>query len=256
MSPEKIRLQKYIAECGISSRRKAETLITEGRVKVNGQRAQIGAQVIAGVDTVTLNGKRIKPETVLRYIMLNKPRGYVTTLSDEFGRKCVTDLLGESGQRLFPVGRLDKDSEGLLLLTNDGAFSYALTHPSESVPKVYRVTVKPEITDSQFASLQSGLEIDGRQTQAAEIQILSSQPGRAVLLVTLTEGRNRQIRKMCEAVNLEVARLKRVSINGIKLGMLPAGKWRDLTADEVDKLKKTASGGRKTAENKNPERRK
>lgn len=256
MSPEKIRLQKYIAECGISSRRKAETLIAEGRVKVNGKRAQIGAQVTPGIDTVSLDGDKIKPETALRYIMLNKPRGYVTTLSDEFGRKCVTDLLSEANERLYPVGRLDKDSEGLLLLTNDGAFSYALTHPSGNVTKVYRVTVKPEMTDEKFASLQSGLEIDGRQTQAADIQVLVSQPGRAVLLVTLTEGRNRQIRKMCEAASLEVARLKRVSIGGIKLGMLPTGQWRDLTAEEVEKLKKAASGVKKPTEKKKSERRK
>jgi len=256
LSPKKIRLQKYIAECGISSRRKAETLITQGRVKINGQRAQIGAQVIPGVDTVSLDGKKIKPETALRYIMLNKPRGYVTTLSDEFGRKCVTDLLGEAGQRLFPVGRLDKDSEGLLLLTNDGAFSYDLTHPSSRVPKVYRVTVKPGITDEQLAALQTGVEIEGRRAQADNIELTASQPGRAVLLVTLTEGRNRQIRKMCEAIDLEVARLKRISIAGVKLGMLQTGDWRDLTPEEVEKLKKASADGRKTSNHRIPERRK
>ena len=255
MSPEKIRLQKYIAECGIASRRKAETLIDEGRVKVNGKRAVIGAQITPGIDTVMLDGSKINHDTTPRYIMLNKPRGYVTTLSDEFGRKCVNDLVKDAGQRLFPVGRLDKDSEGLLLMTNDGGFSFALAHPSGNVSKVYRVTVKPEITDEKFAALQSGLEIDRRRIKAADIEVLVSQPGRSVLLITLTEGKNRQIRKMCETANLEVARLKRVSIAGLKLGMLPTGKWRELTAEEVDKLKRAASGTIKTAENKNSEKR-
>ena len=165
--------------------------------------------------------------------MLNKPRGYVTTVSDELDRKCVMDLLEGVEERVYPVGRLDKNSEGLLLFTNDGNFANSVMHPSKHLAKTYRVTVRPDITDDQLITMSSGMEIDGHKTQPAVINVLSKEPGRVVLLMTIREGRNRQIRKMCEGVGLEVARLRRISIGPLKLGMLKPGTWRELKPEEL-----------------------
>jgi 23S rRNA pseudouridine2605 synthase len=179
--------------------------------------------------------------------MLNKPRGYVTTVSDELGRKTVMDLIPDIDERIYPVGRLDKDSEGLLLLTNDGNFTNCMTHPSHEYAKVYRVTVRPKVDDIILNNLRKGIEIDGRMTAPCEVTVLEQQENRVVLEFVLHEGRNRQIRKMCESQGLEVARLKRLSVGSLKLGMLGQGKYRELTEQEVKKLLRSAGHG----ENKN-----
>ena len=231
---EKIRIQKMIADCGYCSRRKAEELMQQGRVKLNGHPVKPGDKC-GFKDLITIDGERLMlpRKRNFVYIMLNKPRGYVTTVSDELERRCVMDLLEDVEERVYPVGRLDRNSEGLLLLTNDGEFANSIMHPSRHVSKTYRVTVRPDISDDQLVALSEGVVIDGRKTLPANVVVKSKETGRVVLLITIKEGRNRQIRKMCEAVGLEVARLRRVSIGPLKLGMLPPGKWRELTADEL-----------------------
>lgn len=249
MADNKIRLQKFLSEAGVASRRKAEEMIRNGSVKVNGVTAQIGDSVDPKRDTVTVKGKKVRKESNMRYVLLNKPRGYVTTTDDELGRKCVLELVRDVKERVYPVGRLDRVSEGALILTNDGAFANAMMHPSRHVPKTYKVTVRPDITAEKVDLLSTGIELDGRMTAPAEVRVISREEGRAVLEIVLYEGRNRQIRRMCEAVELEVARLRRVSIGSVKLGMLQTGDWRDLTPAEVDSLLKSAGvktgGGKK-----------
>lgn len=236
----KVRLQKFMADCGVASRRKSEELIEAGKVKVNGHTARIGDKIDPKKDLVTVGGKKINKVDKLYYIMLNKPRGYLTTVSDEFGRKTVMDLV-DIKARVYPVGRLDKDSEGLLLLTNDGAFANLLTHPKHSFAKVYRVTVRPAVSDEILDELRNGIEIDGRKTAPCDVSVITEEEGRVVLEFILREGRNRQIRKMCDAVGLEVARLKRVAIGPVKLGMLQTGKSRQLTDNEIKKLIRSSS---------------
>ena len=191
---------------------------------------------------IELDGTRVKtrqePQPV--YLMLCKPRGFVTTMHDEKGRRSVAELVADVPERVYPVGRLDYNSEGLLLMTNDGDFANLIAHPSTHVPKVYRVTVHPGVTEEQLTRLAVGVEIDGRMTAPASVRVLEQQPGRVVLEFVLHEGRNRQIRNMCEAVGLEVARLKRTAIGAVKLGMLPQGRFRDLTPDEVRRLRAAA----------------
>lgn len=242
---EKIRIQKMIADSGYCSRRKAEELISRGRVKLNGHPVKLGDKC-GFYDLVTIDGKRIvmPRKRNFVYIMMNKPRGYVTTVSDELDRRCVMDLLEGVEERVYPVGRLDRNSEGLLLFTNDGDLANSIMHPSRHITKTYRVTVRPDISDDQLVKLSGGVEIDGRMTMPANIVVKEKQPGRVVLLITIREGRNRQIRKMCEAVGLEVARLRRISIGPIRLGMLKPGAWRELTADELRALR-TAIGKEK-----------
>ena len=240
MSDNKIRLQKFLSEAGIASRRKAEEMIRSGLVKVNGKIANIGDSVDSKTDSVSVGGKKVKKENSLRYILLNKPRGYVTTTDDDLGRKCVLELVSGVKERIYPVGRLDRISEGALILTNDGEFANAMMHPSKHVPKTYRVTVRPGITSEQVDILSTGVDIDGRMTAPADVRVLSKEDGRAVLEIVLYEGRNRQIRRMCEALELEVARLKRTAVGSVKLGMLKTGEWRDLTPQEVESLLKSA----------------
>ena len=236
MADEKIRLQKYLAECGIASRRKSEELIAAGKVKVNGVTASIGDKVNPKHDKVTVSGKKAVSVKKSVYIMLNKPRGFITTMSDEHDRKCVAELVKGINTRVYPVGRLDRESEGLLIMTNDGEFANALTHPSKHVSKTYRVTIRPEITKEQATAFRNGIEIDGRMTAPADLRILEAQDNRTVVEVTIYEGRNRQIRKMFEALGIEVARLKRTKVGNLKLGMLKQGDYRDLTPDEVNSL--------------------
>ncbi|MBP5361520.1 MAG: rRNA pseudouridine synthase [Ruminococcus sp.] len=239
---EKIRIQKMIADSGYCSRRKAEELISKGRVKLNGHPVKLGDKC-GFKDLITIDGERIymPRKKNLIYIMMNKPRGYVTTVSDELDRRCVMDLLEGVEERVYPIGRLDRNSEGLLLFTNDGDFANSIMHPSRHVSKTYRVTVRPDINDDQLVQLSEGVEIEGKKTLPATVVVKEKEPGRVVLLMTIKEGRNRQIRKMCEAVGLEVARLRRVSIGPIKLGMLKPGAWRELTAEELRALR-TAIG--------------
>ncbi len=232
------RLQKFLSECSVASRRKSEELIREGKVRVNGKIAQIGDKIDPKKDSVTVNGKKVVKVKQKYYIMLNKPRGYVTTMSDELGRKCVAELVQDVGAAVYPVGRLDKDSEGLLLLTNDGEFANAVMHPRKHIPKTYRVTVRSNINDAQVEKLENGIDIegDGRDTLPASVRIIEKSAERSVFEITIYEGRNRQIRKMCEQVSLDVIRLKRNSVGSVKLGMLKVGKWRELTEDEVHRL--------------------
>ena len=245
MADNKVRLQKYLSECGVASRRKAEDLIMAGKVKVNGKPASIGDKIDPKNDTVVVAGKKVRKSKKNTYIMLHKPRGFITTLSDEMGRKCVAQLIEDVGTRVYPVGRLDRDSEGLLLLTDDGEFANSLTHPTHHVPKTYRVTVRPTITEEQITALTTGIEIDGRMTMPSEVRVLEKKEGRVVLEIIIYEGRNRQIRKMCDALGLEVARLKRTQIGSVKLGMLKQGDWRNLTDEEVHKLMVASSLDRK-----------
>ena len=235
---EPIRLQKFLSLCGVASRRKAEELILQGKVKINGKPAILGDKV-TDRDKVLVNGKRIvAPRTKYRYIMLNKPRGFITTMSDEKGRKCVAELVSNVGERVYPVGRLDKDSEGMLIFTNDGEFANKIMHPRNSIYKIYRVTVRPSITEEQLEKLETGIEIDGRKTAPAIVHVLvqDKEQNRVVLEMILHEGKNREIRKMCEAVGLQVARLKRTQIGSVKMGMLKQGDWRDMTEKEVKNL--------------------
>ena len=220
MPDNKIRLQKYLAECGVASRRKSEELISGGKVKVNGKTAVIGDKVDPKKDRVSVFGKKIKSVEKTVYIMLNKPRGYITTMKDEHDRKCVSELVKDIGVRIYPVGRLDRESEGLLIMTNDGDFANSLTHPSKHIPKTYRVTIRPGITKQQLKSFSEGIEIDGKTTLPADIKVIEEQENRTVVQVTIYEGRNRQIRKMFDFMGIEVARLKRVKVGSLKLGML------------------------------------
>ena len=238
MKDNKIRLQKFLADNGIASRRKSEELIELGKVKVNGRIAMIGDKVDPIRDKVTVRGKTVVAVKEKVYIMLHKPRGFVTTMSDEMGRKCVAELVKDVPVKVFPVGRLDRNSEGLLLMTNDGDFSNRLTHPSSHVNKTYRVTVDGSVSDDQIDKLASGIDIDrdGRLTLPCDVFVVERKEGRTVLNFIIHEGRNRQIRKMCEMVGLEVLRLKRTEIAGVKLGMLGQGKWRDLNEKELKRL--------------------
>ncbi len=236
MKDNKIRLQKHLSQCGIASRRKAEELIEAGKVRVNGKVATLGDKVDPKRDKVTVRGKNVVAVNEKVYIMLHKPRGFVTTMSDELGRKTVADLVKDVGVKVFPVGRLDRDSEGLLIMTNDGELANILTHPSSHINKTYRVTVKGQVNEEQINELCSGIEIDGRKTLPCDVFVIERKTDRTVLGFIITEGRNRQIRRMCEAVRLEVLRLKRTEIAGVKLGMLPQGSWRNLNEKELQRL--------------------
>ncbi len=228
---ELVRLQKYFTDCGVLSRRAAEAEIAAGHVKVNGEIASVGDKIDPACDRVEWKGKPVRPPQDQKpiYLMLHKPRGCVTTASDEHGRKKVTDLVRDVHTRVYPVGRLDMDSEGLLLLTNDGKFTNRLTHPRHEIPKIYHVTLSPAPTEEQIAALRAPMELDGYRLQPVEVFRIAPD----VLEMHLYEGRNRQIRRMCESVSLKVCRLRRVAIGDLALGTLPLGKWRYLTEEEV-----------------------
>ncbi len=239
---EKQRIQKIIAQSGFCSRRKAEELISSGRVKVNGRPCKLGDKADLK-SVISIDGEKlaVSSKRDLYYIMLNKPRGYVTTMSDELDRKNVSELVSDLPERVYPVGRLDKNSEGLLLFTNDGNFANDIMHPSKHVTKTYRVTVRPPVTDEDLVKMSEGVLIDGRKTLPCVINVLTSESTRVVLQMVIKEGRNRQIRKMCEAVGLEVARLKRTAIGPVKLGMLKPGEYRELTSEELRSLRTAIS---------------
>lgn len=236
---EKIRLQKFFTDCGVLSRRAAEEEIRQGRVSVNGLVAQIGDKVDPELDRVTYKGQLISyPQNARKhYILLNKPRGFVTTLSDEKGRQTVSDLVKDLGARVYPVGRLDMDSDGLLLLTDDGDLTLRLTHPRHEIPKHYHVLVQGTVSSKQLETLCQPFVLDGYETLPVQVEILSAQNGGTLLSFVLFEGRNRQIRRMCESVGLRIKQLTRVAIGDIKLGDLPLGHYRALTDSEVAYLK-------------------
>jgi len=227
------RIQKIIAASGMMSRRAAEALISEGRVTVNGAVANLGDKADTECDTILVNGKALPSSDKKLYIMLNKPRGYVTTMSDEKGRKCVTELLRGVSERVYPVGRLDMYSEGLLLLTNDGDFANMLMHPSHEKEKVYLVIVIGDNIDDAADKMCEPIEIDGYITSPAEVEIAEYYEDGAMLIVTIHEGRNRQVRRLCENAGLKVERLVRICEAGIELGELPTGKWRMLNDWEL-----------------------
>ena len=229
------RLQKIIAARGLCSRRQAEKWIEEGRVRVNGNTAHLGDTADVTEDVIEVDGKRLPKAGKKIYLMLNKPRGYVTTLSDEKGRKNAAELVAGCGTRVYPVGRLDMDSEGLLLFTNDGEFANLMMHPKHEVDKVYRVWVT-NFAPEKLDALKEPIELDGYRIKAPKVRPVRMEPTRAILDVTIHEGRNRQVRRMCQAAGLEVARLKRISEGGLKIGDLKTGEWRYLEPRELELL--------------------
>ena len=236
---EKIRLQKYFTDCGVLSRRAAEEEIKLGKVKVNGITAELGDKIDPEIDVIEYKGRRIMPrkEDKFVYILLNKPCGVVTSAKDEKGRICVTDLV-KCGTRVYPVGRLDLNSQGLILMTNDGELTNKLTHPRHEIPKIYEVDVVGKVTTEQLTILNSSMTVDGYVLLPVKTEFLAKDDKFTTLRMTLFEGRNRQIRKMCEQVGLKVAKLTRVAIGSITLGNLQGGKWRYLTNEEIKMLKK------------------
>lgn len=231
------RLQKVISDYGIASRRAAEKLIVDGQVTVNGHAAELGDRADPDIDDIAVSGKSIKirPERV--YIMAYKPVGYVTTMSDEKGRKTVRDLVKGVGTTVYPVGRLDINSEGLLIMTNDGELTNRLTHPSFRVCKTYRVWTKGRDIRSAAEELRGDMEIDGQKLVRAKVEVVKGTDSVGIIDITISEGKNRQIRKMCQKAGLQITRLMRISESGIKLGSLAKGQWRYLTKEEVCHLK-------------------
>lgn len=229
------RLNKYLADCGVGSRRECDKLIADGCVKINGKIASLGANVEEN-DSVSVNGRRVTPKTKNYYIMLHKPKGCVTTVKDDLGRKTVMDFV-DIKARLFPVGRLDYDTEGLLILTNDGDVANKLTHPKNNVEKVYVARLSGSLTESERQMLERGVEIDGRKTMPARVKILAKDEHHTRVEVTITEGRNRQVKKMFESVGKEVEFLKRVAEGELRLGGLQRGKYRFLNDREIEYLK-------------------
>ncbi len=236
-----MRLQKFLAHAGICSRRAAEELIRQGRVRVDGRLVtEMGLQVDPGHTDVTVDGRKIKGCEERSYLLMNKPRGVLTTVKDTHGRRTVMDILGKTGKRVYPVGRLDMDSEGLLLLTNDGELAQRLLHPGHKVQKKYHVTVRGKPSREDLARLQKGVEIDGRTTLPCDMRIIGTTRRTAVVEVILKEGRKRQIRLMMDHVKHPVIRLIRVELGPLKLGDMPPGKFRKLEKSELEKLRRAA----------------
>lgn len=236
-----LRLNKFLAQQGIASRRAADRLILEKRIQVNGCLIEdLGVKIDGAVDRVTVDGKPVRTSRDQVYLLLHKPPGYLVTKDDPGDRPTVMSLLPKLRESVFPVGRLDLDSEGLLLLTNDGELSYRLTHPRYEIKKIYAVGVDGEVTDVEAARLERGIRLDGRKTAPARIKIYSRNPKRSVLLVEIHEGRKREVRRMMESVGHLVRSLKRVEFAGIKLARLNRGEWRFLTRDEVISLRRLA----------------
>ncbi len=234
---ELLRLQKYIALCGVASRRAAEELMTAGRVRVNGKViTELGTKIDPDKDKVSLDGKVLRCEEKKVYLMLNKPKGYVTTVKDNFDRKTVLDLIPKELGRVYPVGRLDYDSEGLLLLTNDGDFTFRLTHPKHEITKSYLVLLSGQISDDAVSALTKGVMIDDRKTMPSKVTVKHREESRSILIITISEGRNRQVRKMCAAVGHEVLRLCRVAEGPLQLASLKPGEFRHLTPAEIKAL--------------------
>lgn len=236
---DSMRLQKYMAKSGVASRRRSEEIILEGRVTVNNLvTKQLGTIINPSKDIVKVDNKKIEMEKEKIYIMLNKPEEYVTTLKDRHSDKIVLDLIDGVEERIFPVGRLDSDTSGLLLMTNDGDLAYKLTHPSNEVPKKYVALVEGTPNSKKLNRFRKGLRIDGRMTSEAYIRIAKRYKDSSVLEISIHEGRNRQVRKMCEYIRHPIKKLKRISIGDLDLGDLEVGKWRHLTEKEAKYLKK------------------
>ena len=235
-----IKVQKYFSDCGVMSRRAAEEAIKKGLVRVNGEVVSEGERIIPGVDLVEYNGVPVIPSADKKtYVLLNKPRGFVTTLSDEKGRRTVAELVASVGTRIYPIGRLDMDSDGLLLFTDDGELTNKLTHPRHEIPKIYHVTVSGKVSRKKIDALSSPMIIDGYKILPVKTRVIDEGVSSSTLEMTLYEGRNRQIRKMCQQQNLKITRLCRVAIGNIRLGSLAVGKWRYLTPAEVAYLKES-----------------
>lgn len=233
-----MRLQKYMAHCGVASRRKCETMIKEGKVSVNGYIVtDMGVKVDPKEDIVKVNGKIIAIQTQKIYIALNKPVGYISSARDQFGRPTVIDLIDDDFGRLYPVGRLDYESEGLILLTNDGNFAYKLTHPKYNIPKEYYVEVEGVPSRADIDKLRWGIDLDNQKTRPATVELIRQYKEKSHIKVILKEGRNRQIRRMFDFIGHSVISLQRVRIANISLGDLQSGKWRHLTEEEVNYLK-------------------
>lgn len=238
-----VRLQKYLASCGVASRRGSEEIIRSGRVKVNGETVrEMGVQIDEEADVITVDDAVVQPEKKMIYIMLNKPVGFVTTVTDDKGRDTVMELVSDIPVRIYPVGRLDYDTEGLLLMTNDGDLTYRITHPKNNVEKTYVAEVTGNVTMDTLTRLRRGVVIDGVKTSPAKVEVIGATQLGTKLEITIHEGRNRQVRKMFEAVGCIVKRLKRTREAGLILGHVPLGRWRKLTESEVNMLKKIGTG--------------
>lgn len=238
MTEDKMRLQKYLALCGVASRRAAEKLITDGRVAVNGTIVTELGTKVSPRDKVTFDGKLISNGEKKIYIAINKPVGYLSSASDDRGRQTVIDLVKDDfPERLYPVGRLDYDTEGLIFLTNDGDFTYAVTHPKHNIDKTYEAIIRGRLTEDEVVSLCRGVDIGDFITSPAVVDIEDERDGKSVVRITIHEGKNRQVRKMFEAVGHRVLKLKRISVGKVKLGNLKSGKWRELTEREINSLK-------------------
>ena len=233
------RLQKIISAAGVASRRAAEKLITEGRVLVNGTVASLGGSADPELDEITVDGVPIKPKAAKTYIMLNKPKGYVTTLSDEKGRKTVAQLVSGAGTRLYPVGRLDINSEGLLIMTDDGDAAFRLMHPSHNIGKTYLVSVRCPDISAGVEALRQMQDIDGEPIRPAQAETHRAYPGGGEISITIHEGKNRQVRRMCAQAGMAVARLVRIAEGELRLDGLASGKWRYLTQQEINYLHET-----------------
>lgn len=245
-----VRLQKYLADCGVASRRGSEEIIRSGRVRVNGETVtEMGIKIDEDNDLVMVDDIPVRIEKKLVYIMLNKPAGFVTTVSDDKGRDTVMDLVTDIPVRLYPVGRLDYDTEGLLLLTNDGELTYNITHPKNNIPKTYVAEVTGNINMETLTRLRNGVVIDGIRTSPAKVEVIGATQLGTKLEITIHEGRNRQVRKMFESVGCIVKRLKRTKEAGLNLGHLPLGRWRKLSESEVNMLKKIGTGKKSSKEN-------
>ena len=233
-----LRIHKYLSECGVLSRRAAEQAIKDGRVKINGRKAEIGAKIFPGRDHVTYNGVPVRRQGGGKdYFLLNKPLGVVTTMSDEHDRPCVGEIIKKIGASVYPVGRLDMYTEGLLILTNDGDVANKLMHPSARVPKVYHLRIRGEASAELLERLRAPIEIDGKKTTSADVALISADEKCTKLRVSICEGRNRQVRKMCEEAGAELLRLKRISIGELNIGTLKPGEWKRLTYGQVKYLK-------------------
>lgn len=244
-----MRLQKFLASCSVASRRGAEALIKQGRIKVNGETVtEMGVKIDEENDIVEFDGKRVKPDSKMVYVLLNKPVGFVTTVSDDKGRDTVMELVSDIPVRIYPVGRLDYDTEGLLLMTNDGDLTYRITHPKNNVEKTYVAEVTGNISMNTLVALRNGVYLDGVRTAPAKVEVIGATRYGTKLEITIHEGKNRQVRRMFESVGCIVKRLKRTKEAGLILGHVPLGHWRKLTESEVNMLKKIGTGKKSSAE--------